>query len=208
MAATHQRARGRRADAQRSIAAILDAAQACLTRDPDASTSQIASTAGVGRVTLYGHFPSRADLVDAVFAHTLNDAGETLDALDLTGDPREALDRLVTSSWQIVYQFRALLQAAQRTLGPERIREHHERPLRRVQALLARGQREGAFRTDLPVSWLAATFYSVMHGAADEIAAGRLAEQDTSRMISATLLAAFTPPGRSVPVASADLELE
>jgi hypothetical protein len=39
-----------RADARRNIALILDAAQSCLARDPDASMSDIAVAAGVGRV--------------------------------------------------------------------------------------------------------------------------------------------------------------
>ncbi|MGW3867651.1 TetR/AcrR family transcriptional regulator, partial [Streptomyces sp. NPDC005047] len=49
----------RRADAQHNVAKILDAAIDCLSRSSDASVVQIAQAAGVGRVTLYGHFPSR-----------------------------------------------------------------------------------------------------------------------------------------------------
>jgi TetR/AcrR family transcriptional repressor of mexCD-oprJ operon len=199
MPATRDRVRGQRADARRNIAAILDAALACLVRDPDASIGEIAAAAGVGRVTLYGHFPSRAELVDAVFARAVAEADEALDSVDLTGDPRQALARLVASSWQIVNRHRMLLRAAQHTLDPERLRDHHQRPLRRVERLIARGRREGAFRTDLPAAWLVATFYSVLHGAADEILAGRLADRDAGRTISATLLAAFTPPGQRVP---------
>jgi AcrR family transcriptional regulator len=67
-------ARGRRADARRNINAILDAALTCLSRDPDVSIGEIAKTAGVGRVTLYGHFASRTELVDAVFARTIEQA--------------------------------------------------------------------------------------------------------------------------------------
>ena len=48
-----------RADARRNIELILDAAEACLTRNPDASMSDIAAEAGLGRVTIYGHFTSR-----------------------------------------------------------------------------------------------------------------------------------------------------
>jgi TetR/AcrR family transcriptional repressor of mexCD-oprJ operon len=199
MTVTPERERRQRADARRNVAAILDAALACLARDPDASVGDIATAAGVGRVTLYGHFPTRADLIDAVFARTVADADEALKAVDLTGDPRAALARLVASSWQIVNRHRALLRAAQRTVGQDRIRAHHEAPLRRVEALIRRGRREGAFRTDQPTSWLVATFFNVLHGAADEISAGRLDERAADRSIVATLLAAFTAPGRRVP---------
>jgi TetR/AcrR family transcriptional regulator, mexCD-oprJ operon repressor len=199
MTVTPERERRQRADARRNVAAILDAALACLARDPDASVGDIAKAAGVGRVTLYGHFSTRADLIDAVFARTVAEADEALKAVDLTGDPRAALARLVASSWQIVNRHRALLRAAQRTVGHDRIRAHHEAPLRRVEALIRRGRREGAFRTDQPTSWLVATFFNVLHGAADEISAGRLDERAAGRSIVATLLAAFTAPGRRVP---------
>ena len=152
------RKRAPRADAARNIAAILATARECLVLDPGASIAEIAKAAGVGRVTLYSHFPSRAELVDAVFARTIAEADEALEAVDLTGDPADALTRLMGSSWQIVHQFRALLAAVQRELPPERIRAHHALPMRRVERLLQRGRRAGVFRTDLPTAWLVAVF--------------------------------------------------
>lgn len=187
--------RARRADAQRNIAAILEAARECLVEDPDANVGEIAKRAGVGRVTLYGHFSSRAELVDAVYARTLEDSDHALEAVDLSGDPRAALDRLIASSWHIVDQFRSLLIAAQRSMPPERIRATHERPLRRISSLIARGRDEGSFRSDLPVEWMVALFHSVVHTAANEVNAGRLTDDDAPRMISTTLQAAFAPTG-------------
>ena len=188
-----------RADARRNIAAILSAARGCLVRDQGASIAEIAKAAGVGRVTLYGHFASRAELVDAVFADAIAEAEQALESVDLTGDPAQALGRLIGSSWQIVHEFRALLAAAERELPPERIRAHHEQPLRRVERLLQRGRRTGAFRTDLPTAWLVAVFYTLLHGAAGELAAGRLRERDAAHAITATLLAAYTPPAALTP---------
>src|SRR6266516_2835473 len=156
--------RAQRADARRNIAAILDAATECLARDPEMSIADIAAAAGVGRITLYGHFRTRADLVDAV-----------LDATDTSGDPAEALARLVASSWQLVHQFRNILLAAQRELPAERIRGVHDRILRRVQSLIEQGQAAGTFRRDMPQQWLITTAYSLMHAAAEDTAAGRLA---------------------------------
>ena len=53
------RTRRRRSDAERSIAAIVGAAVEAFGRRSDVSMSEIATAAGVGRVTLYAHFPSR-----------------------------------------------------------------------------------------------------------------------------------------------------
>lgn len=185
----------RRADAQRNIEAILDAAVTLLSRDPEASVSEIAQAARVGRVTLYGHFPNRTDLVEAALARAIDEGHAALDKVELTGDPREALARLITSSWLLVNRSRALLLAAQAVLPPSRIRELHAGPAERVQRLVERGRREGAFRTDLPTSWLVTVMHSVMHTAADEINAGRLADDKAAAYVAATVLAAFTAPG-------------
>jgi TetR/AcrR family transcriptional repressor of mexCD-oprJ operon len=161
----------KRADAKRSIAAILAAATECLSRDPAASTSEIAKAAGVGRVTLYGHFPSRADLVDAVFVHAIESGRHALDAVDLNGE----------------------------TLPPGRIRDLHAGPMARVERLIERGQADGVFRTDLPMSWLVSVMHNVMHGATADIEAGRITSDKAAEYITATLLAAFTRPGDRVP---------
>ena len=189
----------RRADAQRSIAAILEAAVEILSRDPEASVSEIAKAAGVGRVTLYGHFPNRAELVDAAFARAIDDGHAALDKVDLTGEPRQALARLIHSSWLLVNRSRALLLAAQTALPPGRIRDLHAGPMQRVQHLVERGQHEGVFRTDLPTSWLVGVMHSVTHAAADEINAGRLIPDDAAGYITATVLACLSAPGQPVP---------
>jgi TetR/AcrR family transcriptional repressor of mexCD-oprJ operon len=189
----------KRADAQRNIEAILDAALACLGRDPDASVGEIAKQAGVGRVTLYGHFPSRADLVAAVFTRTVEHADAALDAIDTDGDPRQVLVRLIRSAWPLVDQSRAVRVAALAALPAERIHAAHAGPMHRIERLVERGRDEGVFRTDLPASWLVGTLLTIMHGAADEITAGRLVAEDAGELIAATALAAFTPPGKRVP---------
>ena len=190
--------RAQRADARRNIAAILDAATDCLARDPEMSLADIAVAAGVGRITLYGHFKTRAELVDAVLARTITHADAILDTTDTGGDPAGALARLVAASWQIVHRFRNILLAAHRELPAERIRGVHDPILRRVQSLIERGQAAGTFRSDLPEQWLITTAFSLMHAAAEDAAAGRVTAGDAARLITATLLAAFTPPAEAV----------
>src|SRR6478609_2222562 len=58
--------RRRRADADRSVLAIRQAALEALASDPDASMAEIARRAGVVRATIYAHFPTREALLDAV----------------------------------------------------------------------------------------------------------------------------------------------
>ena len=116
---------GRRADAEQNTAKILDAAAACLCRSTTASMAEIAQAAGLGRVTVYGHFPSREALIEATLVRLLERGEAVLGSLDLTGDPRQALRTLVESSWRLIADADAVLQAAQSVLPPGRIRELH-----------------------------------------------------------------------------------
>ncbi|MCX4976288.1 TetR/AcrR family transcriptional regulator [Streptomyces sp. NBC_00620] len=148
---------------------------------------------------MYAHFASRAEVVDAAMSRAIDRGNEVLGAVGLTGDPLLALARYVEAGWHLVDQARALLVAAQRELSAGRIRELHAGPAARVEAPVARGRAEGAFRTDLPIAWMINVLHAVMHSAADEIRAGRLTSERAADHITATVLAAFTPPGKPVP---------
>ncbi|MET9242736.1 TetR family transcriptional regulator [Nonomuraea sp. NPDC003709] len=192
--AARQPVPARRADAERNIAAILEAGTRLLSADPTASVADVAKAAGVGRVTLYGHFPSREALVDAVLDHAVEVADAVLadDSLDTAPAP-EAMARLLRSSWEVLDRHRRLFLAADRVLATERIREHHERPLRRVERLIVRGQRTGEFRTDLPSEWLVTTFFSIIHAAAQEREAERLAPEEVELVLTRTMLSLLAP---------------
>jgi len=72
----------KRADARRNESSLLDAAAAAfVTCGVDAPVRDIAGRAGVGVGTIYRHFPTRADLVVAVYRHQVQAcaaAGPTL----------------------------------------------------------------------------------------------------------------------------------
>ncbi len=193
--ATGSRAANQRADAQRNRAKILAGTVTAISKNPDASVADIAAEAGVGRVTLYGHFQNRAELIEAALMDSLERGEEVLSEVPLDGEASAAFQRLVASSWVLVNQSRALLAAAQKELPAARIRELHENAEARMRGLLLRGQREGAFRVDLPVSWLLTTTHVVMNGAAEEVRVGRLDPDDAPWFIDAILLPAFTEKG-------------
>jgi len=194
-----QRSQPRRADAKRNVAAILAAAVECLAANPDTSVAEIAAAAGVGRMTLYGHFKTRADLLSAVLDQVTAEAHGTLEAVDVSGDPRDALARFVAATWLVVDRLRHVLEAAQRELPAERIHQAHELILGRVEELIGRGRDTGAFRTDLPLPWLVSLAMNVMHAAAAEVTAGRLTSVQAPSVVAATMLAALTAPGAVVP---------
>ena len=85
----------------------------------------------------------------------------------------------------------AVLEAAQADLPPGRIRELHAKPAQRAEELILRGQSEGAFRTDLPPTWLTSVLHHILKGTAADISSGRLNPADAPRFIVATVLPAY-----------------
>ncbi len=187
------RTRAPRADAARNREAIVDAALELLGTDPRATLADIAAAAGVGRITLYGHFASREELLDAVMSRALAESDARLAGIDLEGDTLAALERLVRDSWRIVERFQVLLGVVEDALGGERIRAHHEAPFNRIHDLLARGRAEGVVRGDLPLPWLTACAQVILHAAAAELRAGRLDEAEASDVVTRTVLALVAP---------------
>src|SRR3954447_21219974 len=91
----------RRADAERSISSIVNAALEALASDPDVSMAEIARRAGVVRATIYMHFPTRESLLDVVREHAVGRvAGAPGGAEPTQGEPEEALDRVLRATWQ------------------------------------------------------------------------------------------------------------
>jgi AcrR family transcriptional regulator len=78
----------KRADARRNEETLLDAAAAAfVTSGVDVPVRDIAARAGVGVGTIYRHFPTRADLIVAVYRHQVEacaEAGPTLLASSAT----------------------------------------------------------------------------------------------------------------------------
>lgn len=91
------RSRGKRADAQRNRQTLLTAAaEVFATSGVDAPIRQIAARAGVGMATIYRHFPTRADLVTAVYRHQIEACAEAgPDLLASADSPLDALRRWI-----------------------------------------------------------------------------------------------------------------
>ncbi|WP_199439931.1 TetR/AcrR family transcriptional regulator [Umezawaea beigongshangensis] len=87
--------RPKRADARRNQENLLEAAAAVfVTSGVEAPLRDIATRAGVGTATIYRHFPTRADLIVAVYRHqveALAEAGPAL--LADSASPHGALRR-------------------------------------------------------------------------------------------------------------------
>ncbi|TMR12751.1 TetR/AcrR family transcriptional regulator [Nonomuraea turkmeniaca] len=87
----------KRADARRNERTLLEAAAAAfIASGVDAPVRDIAAKAGVGVGTIYRHFPTRADLIVAVYRHQVEACVEAGPALLANSDsPHTALTRWI-----------------------------------------------------------------------------------------------------------------
>ncbi len=183
----------RRREAERNTETILDATVTLIANRPDSSIGAIADAAGVSRQTIYAHFPSRRHLLDAAVTRAMVRAADRIDAARLDEGPADdALRRLTATSWAIVAEHGALLQAARAELAPDVLRDRHAPIGQRLAQLIERGQCDGSFDQDLPVEWLLAAFFALLHAAADQRLEG-LDEARVTPALSATILKTFRP---------------
>ncbi|MCR3724789.1 AcrR family transcriptional regulator [Streptomyces umbrinus] len=94
---TGRAAQSKRKDARRNKETLLDAAAAVfVTSGVEAPVRDIAAKAGVGLGTIYRHFPTRADLVIAVYRHQVEACAEAGPALlESSPTPHAALGQWV-----------------------------------------------------------------------------------------------------------------
>ena len=91
-----------RADARRSVDAILLAARLVLGQDPASGIDEVAASAGVHRATVYRHFPSREDLVSRLYEAYLDDAQAAIQESDPGADDlRAEIEALVRRIYEV-----------------------------------------------------------------------------------------------------------
>ena len=187
----------RRADAERSITAITNAAVEALASDPDASMAAIARRAGVVRATIYMHFPTRESLLDAVMAEATGRVAEAIrNAEPGRGEPKEAFERVILATWRQLSEFHSILQINMRRLSAQELRRRHLPVTTQFIPLLERGQQEGVFRADVSATWLIAVVRAIVHAASTELQVGRLSEAEVEQTMLTTTLAAVASARR------------
>jgi AcrR family transcriptional regulator len=185
----------RRADAERSITAIINGALEALASDPDVSMAEIARRAGVVRATIYMHFPTRESLLDAVMEHATGLVAQAIrEAEPDRGEPKEALERVLLATWQQLSQFHNVLQININRLSAKELRRRHLPMTSQLVPLAERGQAEGVFRSDVSAIWLIAVVRAIVHTASTELQGGRLSQDEVERTMLTTAVAAVSSP--------------
>jgi AcrR family transcriptional regulator len=166
-----------RADALRNRERILDVAYAAFADDPRVSLNAIAKLAGVGAGTLYRHFPTREDLILAVYRQELQSLVDSVHDLLDEYPPLEALRVWFLRLADFARVKHGLGEALQTAAAQDVVNQTHGPVTEAIRVLLQAGEKAGAVRPGLEpadVLLLMGFLWSVAPGDAGEQQARRL----------------------------------
>jgi AcrR family transcriptional regulator len=141
-----------RADARRNRQRILAAAKEAFARHgANASLDDIARQVGVGPGTLYRHFPTREELLQAVYRAELEKLAEAAPKLSQTMAPAAALRAWLLLFVDAIAAKQLIAPALHALLGdPKKVFEaSYAKMHQAIRALVKRGIESGDIRSDL-----------------------------------------------------------
>jgi AcrR family transcriptional regulator len=139
----------RRAAAERNRDKILDAARAAFADPaPDISMAEIARRAGVGMATLYRNFPGRQELLEALYAHEVDQicAAATIEPGQT---PASALIAWLRLQIAFIPHKRLIVSELLEHTDRDGITSHRARAVEAGRPLLTAAQEAGQVRDDV-----------------------------------------------------------
>jgi len=157
--------RARRADAERTVQAILEAAERVLSVDPTASMEQIAAAAGVARTTVHRRFATRDALIDELTAWAALRFAEAVQrARPETAPPLVALYQVTANVLDVKIGWGFAMSRAswaEPTGVYAEVREECDR-------LFRRARDAGVIRADADLDWARRVYYALIHEVAQQ----------------------------------------
>ena len=163
---TAGRGGAQRIDAQRNRARILAAAEAVFSaQGTAASTEEVAREAGVAVGTVFRHFPTKQDLLQAIMKELLERLTEEAGRLARDGDPARGLFTFFEQLVEEAAAKTAVVDLLAWAGTHVEVAAAIQRLQQAVQALLECGQRAGAVRADVGPPEVMALLSSISEGA-------------------------------------------
>ncbi|MFI1702616.1 MAG: TetR/AcrR family transcriptional regulator [Streptomyces sp.] len=157
--------RALRADAERSVRAILEAAERVLAQDAGASMEQIAEAAGLTRITVHRRFASRQALLEALAVSAKQQIIDAIEEARPNSAPAlVALYRVTANVLRVKNTWRYTLGHATAHTPAAAVALWAEIDAHTVK-LLTRAQGEGILAPDADLEWTRQVYYALLNEA-------------------------------------------
>jgi len=151
-------------------AALIEAGFTVLSRNPSANLADVAEAAGVTRATLHRYFPSRHALVSALALLAIKEIDQAVEQASANSMSAKAALKDI---------FVALIPLGDRhgflahdSIEPDQlVQAEFDRMQRETEELVAAAQAEGAFGSDVPISWIVRSYDYLLYAAWESVGA-------------------------------------
>ena len=156
--------RALRADAERSVRAILEAAEQVFAQDAGASMEQVAEAAGLTRITVHRRFANRQALLEALAVSAKQQLIDAIEEARPDAAPAlVALHRVTANVLRVKNTWRFTLSHA--TAHTPAAADLWEEINAHTVSLMNRAQREGLLAPDADLEWTRQVYYALLNEA-------------------------------------------
>lgn len=161
--------------------AIKEAGINVLLSNPDASMSEIAKAAGVGRATLYRHYKTRNMLMQTLARKCLEETDTLLKPLESQNiKGKLALETSIDLLMPMANRFRFLMNLWLVTASDPAAIQIYKRQLRGLGKLVTQAQNDGEISSELSNVWVVSLFDSLLNSAWQLIEQGKITPRDAA----------------------------
>ncbi|HET6831843.1 MAG TPA: TetR/AcrR family transcriptional regulator [Solirubrobacterales bacterium] len=183
---------GKRRDAAANRQAVVDTAIELLAEDPDAGMAEIAERTGLGRTTVYRHFPNRKALFEGLAEEVIRQGNSEIEAA-VAQDPAVSAVLRAAAAMNVELGMRYPFLFAHQAVTKPALQRVSRRGGDALTDFLAGARERGEVRTDQPLRWLMAAQLAISLAMIGDLLAGRIGREQAAPFLGETLIAMMAP---------------